>query len=257
MLRDLPDHLLSEGTSWFTAQGAADAAGVPLAHVYPGLKRLIDRGLVFSPAKGFYVPIPPEFRSWRSVPATHFIDAMMHHLDRRYYVGLLTAAELHGAAHQRPQAFQVMVERPLADRRNGRTRLDFHARSQLNRVPTQQLTTPTGHLIVSTPEATVLDLASRPADSGGLDNLATLLVELAEEGTLDVGALVEATGSSTPSALRRVGWVLSRFTDLDVTGLHHLVAEIAPTRLDPHSGRRGTVDTDWGIIVNASVEPEA
>ena len=43
MLRDLPDRLLSEGTSWFTAREAADAAGVPLAHVYPGLKRLADR----------------------------------------------------------------------------------------------------------------------------------------------------------------------------------------------------------------------
>ncbi len=59
MLRDLPDHLLSEGRSWFTASEAAAAAGIPLAHVYPGLKRLMDRGQVFSPARGFYVPIPP------------------------------------------------------------------------------------------------------------------------------------------------------------------------------------------------------
>ncbi|MCZ7629650.1 MAG: hypothetical protein M5U19_11620 [Microthrixaceae bacterium] len=167
MLRDLPDHLLSEGTSWFTAREAADAAGVPLAHVYPGLKRLADRGQIFSPARGFYVPIPPEFRMWGSVPATHFVDAMMRHLDRRYYVGLLSAAELHGAAHQRPQVFQVMVERPLADRRNGRTRLSFHVRSRLAEVPTEQLTTPTGYLVVSTPEATVLDLASRPAEGAG------------------------------------------------------------------------------------------
>ncbi len=208
MLRDLPDHLLSEGTSWFTAIEAADAVGVPVGHVYPGLKRLMDRGQVFSPARGFYVPIPPEFRSWGSVPASHFVDAMMHHLDRRYYVGLLSAAELYGAAHQRPQVFQVMVEQPLAARRNGRTRLRFHVRSRLAEVPTRDLTTPTGYLVVSTPEATVLDLASRPADGGGLDNVATVLVELAEDVKLDVDALTNAFGSSSVSALRRVGWML-------------------------------------------------
>lgn len=257
MLRDLPDHLLSEGTSWFTARDAADAAGVPVAHVYPGLKRLADRGQIFSPARGFYVPIPPEFRTWGSVPAAHFVDAMMRHLDRRYYVGLLSAAELHGAAHQRPQVFQVMVERPLADRRNGRTRLSFHVRSPLAEVPTEQRTTPMGHIVVSTPEATALDLASRPADGGGLDNVATVLVELAEDDKLDVSALAAAAESSTVSALRRVGWMLERFTDLDVTELRGPAAASAPTMLDPHAGRRGPIDADWGLILNASVEPDA
>lgn len=256
-LRDLPDHLLSEGTSWFTASEAADAAGIPLAHVYPGLKRLMDRKLVFSPARGFYVPIPPEFRTWGSVPATHFVDAMMRHMDRRYYVGLLSAAELHGAAHQRPQVFQAMVERPLADRRNGRTRLSFHVRSRLAEVPTQQLTTPTGQLVVSTPEATVLDLASRPADAGGLDNVATVLVELAEESAIDIASLAAATASSTVSALRRVGWMLDRFTDVDVSGLREMASASAPTMPDPHGGRRGPIDAEWGLIVNTSVEPEA
>lgn len=257
VLRDLPDHLLSEGTSWFTASEAANAVGIPLAHVYPGLKRLMDRGQVFSPARGFYVVIPPEFRRWGSVPAAHFVDAMMRHLDRRYYVGLLSAAELYGAAHQRPQAFQVMVARPLADRRNGRTRLSFHTRSQLCEVPTRQLITPTGYAVVSTPEATVLDLASRPADAGGLDNVATVLVELADEGALDVAALADATASATISAMRRVGWMLDRFTDLDVNELRDLATAAAPTMLDPHGGRRGSIDAEWRVIVNTSLEPEA
>jgi len=103
----------------------------------------------------------------------------------------------------------------------------------------------------------VLDLTSRPADAGGLDNVATVVVELAEEGTLDVAALVAATDSSTVSALRRVGWMLDRFTDLDVSGLRGLATASAPTMLDPHGGRRGSIDADWGLIINSSVEPEA
>ena len=42
--------------------------------------------------------IPPEFRSWGAVPATHFIDPMMRFLGHDYYVGYLSAAEAHGAA---------------------------------------------------------------------------------------------------------------------------------------------------------------
>jgi hypothetical protein len=49
-------------------------------------------GQVFSPARGFWVLIPPEFRSWRAVPASRFADVMMRALDRTYYVALLSAA---------------------------------------------------------------------------------------------------------------------------------------------------------------------
>ena len=66
-----------------------------------------------------------------------------------------------------------------------------------------------------------------------------------------------AFDASTVSALRRVGWMLDRFTDLDVSGLRELTTASAPTMLDPHGGRRGPIDTDWGLILNASVEPEA
>ena len=62
------------------------------------------------------MPIPAEYRSWRAVPASHFIDPMMRHLDHGYYVGYLSAAEVHGAAHQRPQVFQVITDARLNDR---------------------------------------------------------------------------------------------------------------------------------------------
>jgi predicted transcriptional regulator of viral defense system len=42
-------------------------------------------------------------------------------------VALLSAAELHGAAHQAPQVFQVMVDRHVRDRGVGRARLRFFA----------------------------------------------------------------------------------------------------------------------------------
>ena len=38
----------------------------------------------------------------------------MAHLSQPYYVALLSAAAYHGAAHQKPQVFQVMVPRRAA-----------------------------------------------------------------------------------------------------------------------------------------------
>ena len=59
----------------------------------------------------------------------------MDHLGLAYYAGLLTAAEYHGAAHQRPQVFQVVVEENRPEVSCGKIRVWFIARRQarLNR----------------------------------------------------------------------------------------------------------------------------
>lgn len=83
-----------------------------------------------------------------------------------YYAGLLTAAQYHGAAHQRPQGFQVMVDcrrRPIAC---GRVRVAFMIRKRLREVPVQHLNTPRGTLTISTPEATALDLVDTSTKLG-------------------------------------------------------------------------------------------
>ena len=98
----LPDELLSEGISSFDAAEAARRMGLSRDRAHGALKRLADAGEIFSAARGFYVIIPPEYRAWGAVPAPWFVDPMMAHLGRRYYVGLLSAAELFGAAHSPP-----------------------------------------------------------------------------------------------------------------------------------------------------------
>ena len=63
--------------------------------------------------------------------ALDFIDALMGAFGRRYFVALLSAAELYGAANQRPQVFQTMVDQPVEDRDFGRVRLRFYTRRHL------------------------------------------------------------------------------------------------------------------------------
>jgi hypothetical protein len=124
--------------------------------------------------------VPPEYRSWGAVPAAWFIDPMMQHLGRSYYVGLLSAAAQHGASHQAAQTFQVVTDRHVEDRDFDRVRLRFQTSALAAQTPIEQINTPTGTMAVSTREATVGDLVEHPGESGGLSNVATILREIGE-----------------------------------------------------------------------------
>ena len=102
---DLSDWLIAHGQHFVTSDAVAKILGVPKDQATTMIARQKARGRIFSPTRGAYAPIPPEYRNWGTVPASHFVDALMQHLGHPYYVAFLTAAEIHDAAHQRPQAF--------------------------------------------------------------------------------------------------------------------------------------------------------
>ncbi len=148
----LPDLLLGHDQHSFTLAEAKATLERDDDAIRKGLERLARKGEIFPPSRSFYVVVPPEFRSWGTVPAAHFIDDLMRFLHRRYYVALLSAAELHGAAHQAPQVFQVMVARHLRDRDLGRTRLRFFAGAHVADAPVEQRNVPTGHIRLASHE---------------------------------------------------------------------------------------------------------
>lgn len=259
--RDLPDWLLSRGRSWVTTGEVAELLEIPLNEVPPIAARWRAKGQAFSPSRGAYVLIPPEFRSWGAVPASHFIDPMMRFLTHDYYVGYLSAAEVHGAAHQRPQVFQVVTSGRLRDRSFGRVRIEFTTSSDTGRRPTVEKNTPTGTMHVSTPEVTTLDLVASPGHGGGLSNVATVIGELLENDTVDVSAL-ERVSEDYPLAVRqRTGWMLEHLARLldraiDLSSLEVSVAVAERTPLLPAAGRSGPADPRWNVVVNIDVEPD-
>lgn len=223
------------------------------------LFRLVKRGLVSSPARGFYVVIPPEYRRLGSLPADQFLPALMEWRKIRYYAGLLTAAQYHGAAHHRPQVFQAMVEKNEPPIHIGSVRIFFIARKQLRKVPTQTFNTPRGGVRVSTPEATAIDLAGYPQHAGGLDQVATVLSELAEK--IDEKRLPLAAKSAPIPWAQRLGYLLELVGAKEkVDALKEYVRGHARdwTALVPRiSHARARRATDWLLYVNARVEPEA
>ena len=222
------------------------------------LKRLVAKSRVASPARGFYVVVPPEYRTLGCLPAEQFIPALMAREGRLYYVGLLSAAQYYGAAHQRPQEFQIFLEknrRPIAC---GTVRVAFIARKLLKNVPTRSFNSPRGAVRVSTPEATAIDLVGYPGHAGGLDQVATVIAELSED--MDAALLVKAAETAPLPWAKRLGYLLELGNAGEKTRpLRHFVA--ANTRdyalLSPGTEARAAQrNKRWKLVVNADVEPE-
>lgn len=260
--RELADWLLARGRHWVTTEQVAALLDIPQPHVSPTLARWREKGLLFSPTKGVYVPIPPEYRSWRAVPAAHFVDPLMRHLGHGYYVALLSAAEVHGFAHQRPQVFQVMTPARLRDRTFGRVRMSFITSARVPERPVVTRNTPTGTMRVSTPEVTAFDLVELPRRSGSLSNVATILGEMLGEQALDSEQLATAAVTYPAAVIQRAGWLLEFAAlqvgaDIELEALHSAAARRAtPTALASHGARKGPVDERWNVIVNTSIEPD-
>jgi len=149
--------------------------------IQAALRRLKQRGRVVSPRRGFYVVVPVEYRSAGCPPASWFIHELMRFLNQPYYVGLLSSAAIHGAAHQQPMTFQVLTDRPTRLVQVARVRIEFHVSRQLDRSYVFDVQTETGSMRVATPEQTAYDLVRYPGAAGHLSNVATVLSELTDK----------------------------------------------------------------------------
>ena len=245
---------------WSPPLRRRDCLCVPDDHVRVRMNRYAHSGRVFSPARGLWVLVPPEFRTWALTPGLHFIDAMMGHLGRDYYVGWLSAAEIHGSAHQRPQVLQVAVDSHLADRDVGRVRLRFVERQRVGRVSRVRHNVPTGQVWVSTVATTMLDLADDLRLGGGVSNVATVLLELSDEVDLNPQVLAETAAQFPLSAMRRLGHLLDLIELPEMAEPLHLLCEqrrhVRADALAASAARSGIVDSRWRIDVNTDVEPD-
>jgi len=229
--------------------------------VQKALRRLNQKRRIASPRRGFYVIVPLEYRAVGLPPTSWFIDDLMKDIgEPSYYVGLLSAAALHGASHHKPQEFQVIASRPIRSVTIGRTRIRFFTKRHLDTTPVQQMKTVTGSMRVSTPEATALDLLRYVGQVGYLGNVATVLAELAE--SLDTTRLLAAARSDVEvSCIQRLGYLLEHLGHPRLAGpLARWLSTRAlrPTPLRPDR----PVDTArknsrWSVLINEDVEAEA
>jgi len=165
------------------------------------LYRLCSNKTIASVYRGFYVIIPVQYVLRGSVPATYYIDQLMAYLSKPYYVCMLSAAELLGAAHQRPQQFSVMTTFPK--RRVVSTRnviIDWFYREGLPEDALITKNTETGTIRISNPLLTAADLVQYQQHVGGLSRVATILEELSEQIN------IKSQFASLASFVKKVTW---------------------------------------------------
>jgi predicted transcriptional regulator of viral defense system len=210
--------LLSEGRAVFSDSEAVEALEVSRGAFLDAAERLQRRKQLLSPRRGFYVIVPPQYASWGAPPPSWYIDPLMQHEKRPYYVGLLKAAELHGATHQAVMEFQVVTDKRLPKIRAGRNLIVFYYRKDIAAVSngTEARKTDTGSMKVSSPELTALDLVRYPHAAGGMDNLATVLADLA--ANMEPQKLAALSASAERSVVQRLGHLLDRLGHGERTG---------------------------------------
>jgi predicted transcriptional regulator of viral defense system len=202
--------LLSAGQAVFSREDALKTLQVRQGAFLDAAGRLQKQGKLISPRQGFYVVVPPQYQSWGAPPPGWYIDDLMRHEGRPYYVGLLKAAELHGATHQAVMEFQVITDKRLPRIAAGRSMLSFYYRKDMSVLAAgiADHKTDTGRMKISSVELTVFDLLRYPQAAGGIDNIATVLSDLGEK--IDAEKLSALAPAFERNVVQRVGYLLDR-----------------------------------------------
>jgi len=258
-LTEFVDRLQINGRYWFTKDEARKVSGSRESNLKTSLWRLEKKHRIARVRRGFYVVIPLEYSRQGIIPPDWFIHDFMKFIDKTYYVGLLSAAALHGAAHQQPQEFQVVVPKEMRKIRLGQLQIRFFRKSTTGHGAVVQTKTSTGYMRVSTPAVTAVDLVTYSKQTGGLDRVATIINELKE--SIDPKAILDAAqNESACASIQRLGWLLEKLGAAEqAIPLQKYLKKKNPwyVRLDTEQPKRGFPrDPRWRIIVNAAVESE-
>ncbi len=263
---DYLKHIRSIGQRSFTIDQAIIDLKISKNSVLTAISRLKKERDLISPAKGFYVIIPPEYRQQGCIPAEELVPLLMNHLGVDYYAALLTAAQYHGAAHQKPVIFQIITNKQLKKELEfGQVRIDCLYKKFLKDLPTQNITVSTGYLKISSPELTTLDLLLYTNKSGGLNHIATILSELIE--SIDPEKLIALAEQLDQNVcLQRLGYILDNIEPVDTESnqkiIDALVRYLASKKLKymplaPEIPSKGyPYSKKWMIIENTDIESD-
>ena len=265
-LQNYMDDLLASGRVTFTRDDVQSQIGLSNAAFHNTAARLQKQKKLLSPRHGFYVIVPPQFYGWGAPPPDWYIDTLMSHEQRPYYVGLLKAAEIHGATHQSVMEYQVITDKQLPRLTVGRSAIAFYFRKSMAGVSegVQEHKTDAGFIKLSSPELTALDLLRYPHAAGGINHIATVLTDLGKSfDPTKFGFLATVFATRT---VQRLGYLLD-YLGHDHTARHLLhilenangliwneleppARNIDPDLVPPITER----DRRWRIIVRRPVE---
>lgn len=227
------------------------------------LFRLSLQGILYSAYRGFYVIIPPHYAAKRIVPPLYYIEQLMSYLNKPYYISLLNAAEILGAAHQRPQTVSVTTVEPkpsVSSTKNNS--LVWVYRKEIPSDFLLSKNSETGVIHYSNAELTSIDIVQYEQHIGGLSRAATILDELTDKMDFR-GASEKLFNYTSIATIQRLGYILEKVLGRDE------IAEIVYTELKLYAKRFRFVplsthrpdadaekDTRWKVNINTIIETD-
>ena len=178
----------------------------PSKSINTELSRQVSRGRVQSVYRGFYVIVPVQYQLKGVVPPAYYVDGLMDYVGKPYYMGLLSAAALHGATHQRAMKTQVMTVVPRIKASGKNSLLDWNYRQEIPETFVMKKNAEIGTLRFSGPELTAVDLVQFASHVGGYQRVATVLAELMD--SVDMGRVGELLPFTTVATVQRLGYLL-------------------------------------------------
>jgi len=260
MLAAYLEHSQMNGQYWFSRKEVIETLHISDDAFKLSSYRLSRKHALKRIRGDFFIIVPPEHRAIQSLPANWFIDAFMKHHQRPYYVSLLSAAALHGAAHQQPMVFQVITDKPMRPIVVGRVRLEFHHKKEIKSHFYQPMKTVTGTMNVSTSEMTAFDLIKYMSASGQVSHVATVLCELVESLNPDKLAELVKSNDIETAVAQRLGYLLDSLQlPIDILPLKEALNQRKVVRrLLVASSEQPVINynAQWHIAINETVEPD-
>ena len=251
------NELVNNNKCTFTLSEVKDHFHLSDKSLLQGLYRYKKDKKIVQIRKGFYGILVPRIATNGQLSYFEFLDDLMKSLDKNYYIALLNAAALYGAAHQQPQITYVFTT-PPAPRNIKSSNLIFLSKSNWQQEFIVQKKTQTGFVNVSSPELTALDLCTY-IWKFGVNRVTTILIELHEEMKPSFLKKV-AQEYDNVSSLQRLGYILENFTENEklINTIYVALKENKTyfVPLSPKKEKKGEYNHKWKIIVNMQIEPD-
>lgn len=204
--------------------------------------------------KYLIVPLEAGKRGAEDYTVHSFVIASV--LANPYYIGYISALNFHGLTDRTPSAVYIVTQEPHESRTILDTKFKFVTIVPRKFFGINEIRIENRKVRVSSKEKTIVDCLDRPEYCEGIDEVArAIFFGRKELDFCEVVSLSKKIGNS--AALKRLGYISER---LNITQLKRLTSHLKVASgyslLDRSVTRKGKIVERWGIIANASIDPE-
>lgn len=212
---ELIDHFLAQGQKTFSLKEAAAFTGDKEATIQRKVHRLIKDNRVKKLAQSYYVILSPREKKTGHLTPHDYIDQLMKYEQIPYYVGLLSAANLYGAAHHRPMVYQVITGKQVHIPKKFLPDIHFFTKTHFPHTCIEEKKGEYGTISFSSPALTAYDLIRYESSCGTLYNVVSVISELKPE--IKKSDLIKLLNDQVESVIiQRLGFVLERLSFTEI-----------------------------------------